>query len=65
MIKKMQINIDINTECDTPKKVKKLINELLKTTTDMCLGIESITIDGEENFKIGVGFMGDMSRNFI
>lgn len=25
MIKKMQINIDINTECDSPNKVKELI----------------------------------------
>ncbi len=65
MIKKMCINIDINTECDTPQKVKDLIMTVMKEAGDRFLAIESVTIDDEENFKVGKGFMGDMARHFV
>lgn len=32
-IKKMQINIEINTECDSPNKVKELILALMSGTS--------------------------------
>lgn len=65
MIKKMQINIDINTEMDTPNDVKELINVLLKESGDRVFAINSITIDGVENFKIGTGFMNDLAKKQV
>lgn len=65
MIKRMVINIDINTENHTPQMVKNLILELVAETGNRCFAIENVTIDGEENFKIGTGFMGDMAKKFI
>lgn len=65
MIKKMQINIDINTECDSPNKVKELIFGLMQEAGDRIFAVESVTIDGVENFKIGVGFMNDLAKKQI
>lgn len=65
MIKKMQINIDIDTESDTPYTVKELILELMKRCGDRCFAIESVTIDNIENFKIGIGFMNELSKKQI
>lgn len=65
MIKKMQINIDINTECDSPNKVKELILALMKEAGDRTFAIETVTIDGVENFKIGIGFKNDLAKNQI
>lgn len=65
MIKKMQINIDINTECDSPNEVKELIIALMKEAGDRTFAVESVTIDGVENFKIGVGFMNDLAKKQI
>lgn len=53
MIKKMQINIDIDTEYDSPNKVKDLIYALMSEAGDRTFAIDSVTIDGIENFKIG------------
>ena len=65
MIKKMQINIDINTECDSPNEVKELIIALMKEAGDRTFAVESVTIDGIENFKIGVGFMNNLAKKQI
>lgn len=65
MIKKMQINIDINTECDSPSNVKELILGLMEEAGDRTFAVDSVTIDGIENFKIGKGFMADMARHFV
>lgn len=65
MIKKMQINIDINTDCDSPNKVKELIYALIKEAGDMTFAIDSVTIDGEKNFEIGNGWMGTLAKKQI
>lgn len=65
MTKKMQINIDIITEYDSPYNVKNLITALMKEASDRVFAIESVTIDGVENFKIGVGFMNDLAKKQI
>ncbi|MFV0518232.1 MAG: hypothetical protein ACK5MV_12625 [Aminipila sp.] len=65
MIKKMCVNININTECDTPQMVKDLIYALMSEAGDRTFAIESVTIDNEENFKVGHGWMGDMARHFV
>ena len=52
----MQINIDINTDCDSPNDVKRLICALMEEAGARTFAIESVTIDGIENFKIGKGF---------
>ena len=62
MVKKMQINIDINTECDSPNDVKELILGLMKEAGDRRFAIESVTIDDVENFKNGIGFLNDLSK---
>ena len=61
-IKKMQINIDINTECDSPNDVKNLILALMEEAGDRTFAIDSVTIDGVENFKIGTGFINDLGK---
>jgi hypothetical protein len=63
MKKKMQINIEINTEYDSPNKVKDLIIGLMSEAGDRTFSIDSVTIDGMENFKIGTGFMNDLAKN--
>lgn len=64
-IKKMQINIDIDTECDSPNDVKNLIFALMKEAVDRTFAIDSVTIDGVENFKIGTGFINDLGKKQI
>ena len=64
-IKKMQINIDINTECDSPNDVKNLICALMEEAGDRTFAIDSVTIDGVENFKIGTGFINDLGKKQI
>ncbi len=64
-IKKMQINIDINTECDSPNDVKNLILALMEEAGDRTFAIDSVTIDGVENFKIGTGFINDLGKKQI
>lgn len=61
-IKKMQINIDINTDCDSPNDVKRLIYALMEEAGARTFAIESVTIDGIENFKIGKGFLNDLAK---
>lgn len=61
-IKKMQINIDINTDCDSPNDVKSLICALMGEAGARTFAIESVTIDGIENFKIGKGFLNDLAK---
>ncbi len=64
-IKKMQINIDINTECDSPNDVRNLILALMEEAGDRTFAIDSVTIDGVENFKIGTGFINDLGKKQI
>lgn len=45
--------------------VKNLILALVAETGNRCFAIENVTIDGEQNFKIGTGFMGDMAKKII
>lgn len=61
----MQINIDINTECDSPNDVKNLICALMEEAGDRTFAIDSVTIDGVENFKIGTGFINDLGKKQI
>ena len=61
-IKKMQINIDINTDCDSPNDVKRLIYALMEEAGARTFAIESVTIDGIKNFKIGKGFLNDLAK---
>ena len=65
MIKKIQVNMYINTECDSPNEVKDLIIAIMKEAGDRTFAIDSVTIDGIENFKIGVGFMNDLAKKQI
>lgn len=65
MIKKMQINIDIDTEYDSPNKVKDLIYALMSEAGDRTFAIDSVTIDGIENFKIGIGWMNDLAKKQV
>ena len=65
MIKQLQINININTECDSPNDVKELIYAFLKESGDRTFAIDSATIDGIENFKVGIGFMNDLAKKQI
>ena len=65
MIKKMCINIEIDTDYNTPQQVKDLIQSLIKETSSQGFSIETVTIDDEENFKNGVGFKDLMARHFI
>lgn len=65
MIKKMQINIDIDTEWDSPNKVKELIYALINEAGDRTFAIDSVTIDGVENFKVGVGWMNDLAKKQV
>lgn len=58
----MQINIEINTECDNPNKVKHLIIALMNEAGDKYFAIDSVTIDGVENFRLGTGFMNDWAN---
>lgn len=62
MKKQMQVSIQIDTDYDTPNMVKDLIVGLMREAGDRTFAIESVTIDGEENFKIGVGFMNTLSK---
>lgn len=64
-IKKMQVNIDINTECDSPNDVRNLILALMEEAGDRTFAIDSVTIDGVENFKIGTGFINDLGKKQI
>ena len=61
----MQINIDINTECDSPNDVKNLILALMEEAGDRTFAIDSVTIDGVVNFKIGTGFINDLGKKQI
>ena len=65
MIKKMEIDIDMNPECDSQNKVKDLIIALMKETGNRTFAIESVVIDGVENFKIGIGFKNDLAKKQI
>lgn len=64
-IKKMQINIDIDTECDSQNDVKFLILALMNEAVDRSFAIDSVTIDGVENFKVGTGFINDLGKKQI
>lgn len=64
-IKKMQINIEINTDCDSPNKVKDLILAVMQEVGDRTFAIDSVTIDGVENFRLGTGFMNDLAKKQI
>lgn len=65
MKKLMQVNIEIDTEYDSPNKVKDLIIGLMQEAGDRVFAIDSVTIDGAENFKIGKGFMNDLAKKQI
>lgn len=64
-IKKMQVNIDINTDCDSPNDVKDLILALMEEACNRTFAIDSVTIDGIKNFKNGKGFMNDLAKKQI
>lgn len=61
----MQVNIEIDTEYDTPDKVRDLIYGLMEEAGDRVFEIDSVIIDGVENFKVGVGFMNDLAMKHI
>ncbi len=65
MTKHMQINIEIDTECDSPNRVKDLIYGLIKEAGDRCFAIESVTIDGVESYKVGVGFINTLAKKQV
>lgn len=65
MKKNLNISIEIDTEYDTPQNVKDLIRDLLKTCGDRTFAIDSATIDGQEVFKINVGFCGVLKRRMV
>lgn len=65
MKKKMQINMTIDTECDTPNDVKELILALMEEAGDRTFAIDSVFIDGEENFRCGVGFMNTLAKKQV
>lgn len=65
MKKNLNISIEIDTEYDTPNDVKNLIRYLLKTCSDNTFAIDSATIDGQEVFKINVGFCGVFKRRMV
>lgn len=64
-IKKMQINIDINTKYDSPANVEELILALMNEACDRTFAIDTVLIDGVENFKVGVGFINDLAKEQI
>lgn len=59
MEKHMQVNIGINTECDSPERIKSLILGLMEEAGDRFFAIESVIIDGKEIFKAGIGFIDE------
>lgn len=61
-IKEMQINIKINTDCDSPNEVKELILALMNEAGDRAFAIDSVIIDEVENFRVGTGFMNDLAK---
>lgn len=63
-IKKLQINIKINTDCDSLDDVKELIFALMREAGDRTFAIDSVMIDGVENFSIEKGFMDDLAKNW-
>ncbi|GEM_PF-3146658 len=65
MKKELKLSIEIDTECDTPEDVKNLIWELIKDCSDRTFAIDSATIDGEEVFKINVGFCGVLKKRMV
>lgn len=65
MKKNLNISIEIDTEYDTPNDVKNLIRYLLKTCGDNTFAISSATIDDEEVFRIGIGFLGILKRRMV
>lgn len=62
MIKHMQINIEIDTECNTPNNVKGLIRCFIKESYSRNFSIDSVTIDGVDNYKNDVGFINDLKN---
>ncbi|MFD1406564.1 hypothetical protein [Robinsoniella peoriensis] len=64
-IKKMQINMEINTKYDSTDKVKNLIIALMREAGDRIFAIDSVTIDGVENFRMETGFMNDLAKKQI
>lgn len=64
-IKKMQINMEINTKYDSTNKVKNLIIALMREAGDRTFAIDSVTIDGVENFRMETGFMNDLAKKQI
>lgn len=64
-IKKMQINMEINTKYDSTNKVKNLIIALMREAGDRTFAIDSVTIDGVENFRVETGFMNDLAKKQI
>lgn len=59
MTENLQINIGINTEYDSPERIKSLILGLMGEAGDRFFAIESVTIDGKEIFKVGIGFIDE------
>lgn len=64
-IKKMQINMEINTKYDSTNKVKNLIIALMREAGNRTFAIDSVTIDGVENFRMETGFMNDLAKKQI
>lgn len=62
MIQKMQINMDIHTEIDSPDQVKDFIYALLGEAGDRMFAIDSVTMDGIEVFKISKSFQNDLAK---
>ncbi|WP_373124756.1 hypothetical protein [Blautia producta] len=65
MIKHMQINIKIDTKTNSPNQVKDLIRTFIKDSYAGNFSIDSVSIDGVDNYKIGIGFMNDLKKKQI
>lgn len=65
MIKHMQINIKIDTKTNSPNQVKDLISTFIKDSYAGNFSIDSVSIDGVDNYKIGIGFMNDLKKKQI
>jgi len=65
MVKKLCIHIDIDARYDSPSRVKDLICSIIEVANDNVFAVESVTIDGEENFKNGIGWMNTLKKRQV
>ena len=56
MIKKMSIEIPIDTEKDTTEQVNDVMNNVIEICNDSFFAVSKVTLDGEILFELGSGF---------